>query len=258
MTIHALWTAATGMEALKFKVNVIANNLANSSTNGFKRSTVDFDDILYQYLKQPGTDSPSGLSVGLGTKVSGTTTQQTQGPLMTTENNLDWAVNGIGFFQVLNPVSGQTLYTRNGAFQMDNQGNITDSQGFFLQPQITIPPGSTAFNVGADGTVYAQLPGADSLTQIGKVQLTRFTNPAGLQAMGNSDFTKTAASGDPINGEPMTEGFGQVVGMSLEASNVEIVTEMVDLVATQKAYDTSSKVITTADKMGDTANGLIR
>jgi len=196
--------------------------------------------------------------VGLGTKVSGTTIQHIQGPLMTTENNLDWAIDGIGFFQVLNPISGQTSYTRNGAFQIDNQGNITDANGLFLQPQTTIPPGSTAFNVANDGTVYAQLPGADSLTQIGKVQIARFPNASGLQAVGSSDFMKTAASGDPIVGDPMTEGFGKVVGRALEASNVEIVTEMVDLVATQKAYDTSSKVITTADKMGDTANGLIR
>ena len=258
MTIHALWTAATGMEALKFKVNVIANNLANSSTNGFKRSTVNFDDILYQYLKEPGTDSPGGISVGLGTKVAGTTIQHIQGPLITTENNLDWAVNGEGFFQVLNPISGQTTYTRNGAFQIDNQGNITDSNGYFVQPQITIPPGSTAFHIGIDGVVYAQLPGAQTLTQIGKVQLARFNNAAGLQAIGSSNFQKTAASGDPTLGDPMTEGFGQIIGRSLEASKVEIVTEMVDLVATQKAYDTSSKVVTTADKMGDTANGLVR
>jgi flagellar basal-body rod protein FlgG len=164
----------------------------------------------------------------------------------------------VGFFQVQNPISGQTLYTRNGAFKVDNQGNITDMNGFFLQPQITIPPGSTAFHIGIDGTVYAQLPGAESLTQIGKAQLARFPNPAGLQATGNSDFIKTAASGDAIIGDPMTEGFGKIVGRALEASNVEIVKEMVDLVATQKSYDTTSKVISTADKMAETANGIVR
>lgn len=258
MTIHAMWTAATGMEALKFKVNVIANNLANASTNGFKKSAVDFDDILYQYLKQPGTDSPGGISVGLGTKVSGTTIQHIQGPLTITDNNLDWAIDGVGFFQVQNPISGETLFTRNGAFKIDNQGNITNNDGFFIQPQVTIPPGSTSFHVGIDGTVYAKLPGAESLTQIGKVQLARFSNAAGLEANGSSTFRKTAASGDAIVGDPMTEGMGKVVGRALEASNVEIVKEMVDLVVTQKAYDTTSKVVSTADKMMDTANGLAR
>ena len=258
MSIHALWTAATGMEALKFKVNVTANNLSNAGTNGFKRATVDFDDILYQYLKQPGQDSPNGISVGLGTKVSGTTIHHMQGSMIQTQNNLDWAVDGIGFFQVLDQVSGNTYYTRNGAFKTDNEGRITDMNGFMLQPAITIPPGSTAYHIGIDGTFFARLPGSEAMTEIGKVQMARFTNPSGLQAIGQSNFERTAASGEPIVGNPLTEGFGKIQGRMLEASNVEIVKEMVDLVATQKAYDTTSKVVTTADKMMDTANGLAR
>jgi len=256
--IHALWTAATGMESMKFKIDVIANNLANVNTDGFKRTDVDFSDLLYQYLKKPGDESPTGWGIGLGTKVAGTTILHNQGSLATTENNLDWAINGIGFFQVTDPVSGETFYTRRGNFKLNKEGKVVTTEGMAVTPEINVPSDATSYHIGDDGFVWVQQAGSGLLSQLTQVQLARFPNPSGLEAIGNSLYRVTTASGDPTAGNPKQTGFGSIIGRALEASNVQIVTEMVDLIATQKAFDTNSKVITVSDKMMDTANNLSR
>lgn len=257
--MHALYTAASGMEALKFKLDVIANNLSNTQTHGFKRSTAEFTDLLYQYWRAPGAlDNPSGVSYGLGARVAATNVQHRQGSLQVTENNLDWAINGVGFFAVTDPLSGERLFTRKGAFKINNNGEVVTADGYRLDPNITIPPGTTSFHVGQDGTVWANQPGTGILTELGRITLARFPNPAGLEARGNSLFGVTSSSGDPEDGQPAQNGFGQIIGRALEQSNVQIVSEMVDLIVTQKAFDTNSKVVSAADKMMDTANNLSR
>ena len=257
--MHALWTAASGMESLKFKIDVIANNLSNTQTDGYKRSDAEFTDLLYQYWRQPGAiDNPSGVSYGLGSRVAGTNFEHTQGSLTVTNNNLDWAIDGIGFFAVLDPGTGERLYTRKGSFKMNNNGQIVTADGYTLEPAITIPPGTTDFHIARDGAVWAAQPGTGLLSELGRITLTRFNNPAGLRARGNSLYSATASSGNPEEGQPVQNGFGQIHGRALEASNVQIVTEMVDLITTQKAFDTNSKVINVADKMMDTANNLSR
>lgn len=260
--IHALWTAATGMEAMKFKIDVIANNLANTNTDGFKRTVVEFNDLLYQYLRAPGAqgqqESPTGQGVGLGTKVAGTTVQHQQGSLQVTENNLDWAIDGMGFFQVRDQLSGETLYTRKGSFKLNQEGSVVTNEGLLLDPQITIPPDATSFQITAEGFIFAQLPGQTQPSNIGQVNLARFPNPAGLMSRGNGLFVQSGSSGDPVVAPPKTSGMGAIVPRALESSNVEIVKEMVDLIATQKTFDTNSKVISVTDKMMDSANQLTR
>lgn len=255
----SLWTAATGMESMKFKIEVIANNLANTNTDGFKRTEVDFSDLLYQYKRMPTLqDSPTGQSVGLGARVAGTTIQHKQGSLKVTENQLDWAINGSGFFRVLDPISGQPFYTRNGAFKLDDQGRLTYGNGYLLEPTVQLQPSQTFSHISEDGRVWVREAGVAILTQLGQLNITVFPNPSGMQAMGNSMYMETAASGAPIIGPPKQNGAGAMVGGSLETSNVQIVHEMVDLIATQKAFDTNSKVISVSDKMMDTANNLTR
>ncbi|PIQ24957.1 flagellar basal-body rod protein FlgG [bacterium (Candidatus Blackallbacteria) CG17_big_fil_post_rev_8_21_14_2_50_48_46] len=257
--MHALWTAATGMEALKFKIDVIANNLSNTQTEGFKRSDAEFTDLLYQYYRRPGSvDNPSGIHYGLGSRIAGTNVVHQQGSLQSTNNNLDWAIDGIGFFSVLDPISGQRFYTRKGLFKLNNNGQVVNADGYTLDPNITIPPGTTDFHIDRTGVFWATQPGTGLLSQLGNITLTRFPNPAGLEARGNSLFAESSASGSPEQGQPAQNGFGQIHGRALESSNVQIVTEMVDLITTQKAFDTNSKVITVADKMMDTANNLSR
>lgn len=257
--MHALWTAASGMEALKFKIDVIANNLSNTQTDGFKRADAEFTDLLYQYWRKPGSlDNPTGVSTGLGTRVAGTNINHTQGSLQVTNNNLDWAIDGQGFFAVTDPNTGDRLFTRRGGFKLNNNGQIVTNDGFYLDPAITIPPGTSAYHIDRYGTVWAEQPGTGLLTQLGQITLTIFPNPAGLEARGNSMYSATSASGDPQDGQAGQNGYGVIHGRALEASNVQIVTEMVDLITTQKAFDTNSKVITVADKMMDTANNLSR
>lgn len=256
--IHALWTAASGMQAMKFKIDVIANNISNSNTDGFKRAEVEFSDLLYQYLKKPGTDSPTGTAYGLGTRIAGTTTQHRQGPLQQTERNLDWAIDGVGFFTVINPLTSEKFFTRKGEFKINNQGQITNSDGFLLEPAVAIPQGTSDFHVALDGIVWANQPGSGLLQQIGQITIARFANPSGLEAMGKSLYRETVASGNPEEAQPGQQGFGTIQGRALESSNVEIVREMVDLISTQKAFDTNSKIISVSDKMMDTANNLSR
>lgn len=255
----SLWTAATGMESMKFKIEVIANNLANTNTDGFKRSEVEFSDLLYQYKRSPAqNDSPTGTSVGLGVRVAGTTTQHKQGSMKVTENQMDLAVNGQGFFRFLDPINNTTVYSRNGAIKQDDQGRFVNSQGFILDPAVTLSTDQLYSHVSEDGRVWARQPGTGILNQVGQINISTFPNPAGLQSVGNSSYMITGASGNEINGTPKSNGLGSLISGSLEGSNVQIVHEMVDLITTQKAFDTNSKAVTVSDKMMDTANNLTR
>jgi flagellar basal-body rod protein FlgG len=250
------------MEALKTKIDVIANNLSNTQTHGFKKTETEFNDLLYQYMRKPGAlgvlDNPSGIGFGLGARVAGTNIRHSQGSLQVTENNLDWAIDGVGFFAVLDQNTGERLFTRKGLFKLNNNGQVVNADGYVLDPAINIPPGTTSYHIGQDGAVWANQPGTGLLTEIGRITLTRFPNPAGLEAKGNSLYGVTTSSGDPEDGQPGQNGFGLVIGRALEQSNVQIVSEMVDLITTQKAFDTNSKVINVADKMMDTANNISR
>jgi len=247
------------MESMKFKIEVIANNLANTNTDGFKRTEVDFADLLYQYKKGPALqDNPTGISVGLGVKVAGTDIQHKQGSLKVTENQMDWAIDGAGFFKLLDPINNQQVYTRNGSFKQDDQGKIVNSQGYVLDPPVTVTANQSFSHISEDGRMWVAEAGSGILSPVAQMNLANFPNPAGLQAIGNSNYIITAASGAEIIGPPKQQGIGSIIGGSLEASNVQIVHEMVDLIATQKAFDTNSKAITVSDKMMDTANNLTR
>lgn len=254
--IHAIWTAATGMQAQQMRIDTIANNLSNVNTTSYKRSTVDFQDLLYQTINQPGTDS-AGVQIGLGVRPVAVTKLYEQGNLQITNNPLDMAIDGDGFFQVTQS-NGQVAYTRDGSFKLDSQGRLVTSTGAPLEPPINIPPGTQGVTVRADGTVFGTTPGNTEQQILGNVLLTTFTNPSGLQALGNNLLVETSASGAPRQLQPTLDGAGKLRQGALEASNVELVREMVMMIATQKAYDTSSKAITVSDKMMETANQLQR
>lgn len=250
----ALWTAKTGLDAQQTRMQVISNNLANTNTTGFKRDRAVFQDLLYQTLRQPGAQSsqntqlPSGLSVGTGVRVVSTEKLFIQGNLTRTEDALDLAIQGRGFFEVLKP-DGGLAYTRDGSFQLDSQGQLVNASGYVLQPNISVPQNAESITIGADGTVTALLPGATGVTQVGAVTLTDFMNPAGLQAIGGNLFNETAASGAPIQGTPGISGLGSLIQGSVETSNVNIVEELVSMIETQRAYEISSKAISTTDGM---------
>lgn len=254
--IHAIWTAATGMQAQQMRIDTIANNLSNVNTTAYKRSNVDFQDLLYQTINQPGADN-AGVQVGLGVRPVAVTKIYHQGNLQITENALDLAIDGDGFFQVRRP-DGTVAYTRDGSFKLDAEGNLVTSGGLQLEPQIQFPAGTSNIYISTNGQVAAQLPGQPEQAPIGQINLVRFPNPAGLQAMGNNLVLQTAASGEPIIGPADIEGMGRIRQGALETSNVELVREMVMMIATQKAYDTSSKAINVSDKMMETANNLQR
>ena len=253
--IHAIWTAATGMQAQQMRIDTIANNLSNVNTTSYKRSMVDFQDLLYQTVTQPGTDA-AGVQIGLGVRPVAVTKLYEQGNLQITNNPLDHAIDGDGFFKVNLP-NGQFAYTRDGSFKLDSTGQLVTSGGAAIEPAITIPPGSTGVVVRQDGAVFVT-NAENQQTQIGQISLFRFPNPAGLQAIGNNLMLATSASGDELAGIPTQVGFGKLRQGALEASNVELVREMVMMIATQKAYDTSSKAIAVSDKMMETANNLQR
>ncbi|MEG0063210.1 MAG: flagellar basal-body rod protein FlgG, partial [Pseudomonas sp.] len=235
-------------------LTTISNNLANVSTTGFKRDRAEFQDLLYQIKRQPGAQStqdselPSGLQVGTGVRIVGTQKNFTAGSLQTTEQPLDMAINGRGFFQILQP-DGTTSYTRDGTFHLDSNGQIVNASGFALEPAIVIPNDAQTFTVGNDGTVSVTLPGNAASQVIGNLQTADFINPAGLQAVGNNLFLETAASGAPQVGTPGLAGFGTTLQNTLETSNVSTVEEMVNMITTQRAYEMNSKVISTADQM---------
>ena len=252
--LPALWVAKTGLSAQDTNLTTISNNLANVSTTGFKRDRAEFQDLRYQIKRQPGAQStqdselPSGLQVGTGVRIVGTQKNFTAGSLQTTEQPLDMAINGRGFFQILQP-DGTTSYTRDGTFHLDSNGQIVNASGFALEPAIVIPNDAQTFTVGNDGTVSVTLPGNAASQVIGNLQTADFINPAGLQAVGNNLFLETAASGAPQVGTPGLAGFGTTLQNTLETSNVSTVEEMVNMITTQRAYEMNSKVISTADQM---------
>jgi flagellar basal-body rod protein FlgG len=252
--IRSLWIAKTGLDAQQTQMDVIANNLANASTSGFKRSRAVFEDLLYQTLRQPGaqtsqqTQLPSGLQIGTGVRPVATERIFTQGNLQQTSNEKDVAIQGAGFFQVLLP-DGTTGYTRDGSFQTDSQGQLVTSSGFVIQPAITVPAGSQSLTVGRDGTVSVTAAGASKPTQVGTLQLSLFINPAGLESRGENLYVETAASGTASNSTPGTNGAGLLSQGYVETSNVNVAEELVNMIQTQRAYEINSKAITTSDQM---------
>lgn len=252
--IRSLWVAKTGLDAQQTQMDVITNNLANVSTNGFKRSRAVFEDLLYQTVRQPGAQSsqqtqlPSGLQLGVGVRPVATERIFTQGNLQQTGNNKDIAINGQGFFQVLLP-DGTTAYTRDGSLQVDNQGQLVTSSGFVIQPAITIPANAQSITVGRDGTVSVTQPGSVAPVQVGSIQLATFINPAGLQALGENLYVETASSGNPGTNAPGTNGAGLLVQGMVETSNVNVAEELVSMIQTQRAYEINSKAINTSDQM---------
>ena len=252
--LPALWVAKTGLSAQDTNLTTISNNLANVSTTGFKRDRAEFQDLLYQIKRQPGAQStqdselPSGLQLGTGVRIVGTQKNFNAGSLQTTEQPLDMAIDGRGFFQILQP-DGTTSYTRDGTFHLDSNGQVVNASGFALEPAIVVPNNAQSFTVGTDGTVSITVPGNSASQVIGNLQTADFINPAGLQAVGNNLFLETAASGAPQVGTPGLNGFGTTLQNTLEASNVSTVEEMVNMITTQRAYEMNSKVISTADQM---------
>ncbi|MBY0578947.1 MAG: flagellar basal-body rod protein FlgG [Burkholderiales bacterium] len=252
--IRSLWISKTGLDAQQIEMDTISNNLANINTNGFKRSRAVFEDLLYQTLRQPGAQSsqqtqlPSGLQIGTGVRSVASERIFTQGNLQQTGNSRDVAINGSGFFQVLMP-DGTTAYTRDGAFQSDNQGQLVTSSGFTVQPAITIPAGTLSITVGQDGTVSVLQSGSNTPVQVGTIQLATFINPAGLQAHGENLYLQTASSGSPTINAPGTNGAGTLNQGYVETSNVNVVEELVSMIQTQRAYEINSKAITTSDQM---------
>lgn len=251
---QALWIAKTGLDAQQTRMSVISNNLANVNTTGYKYSRPIFNDLLYQTVRQPGaqssqnTEIPSGLMVGTGVRTMSTQKFYSQGNIIQTENPLDLAVSGRGFFEVLLP-DGDTAYTRDGTFQLDSQGRMVTSNGYLLQPSITVPANTLSVTVGEDGVVSALVSGSATPTQIGALQLSDFINPAGLQPMGDNLLKETAASGSPTSGSPGLSGLGRTLQGALESSNVNVVEELVNMIETQRAYEMNSKAISTSDQM---------
>ncbi len=246
--IRSLWVAKTGMEGQQTKLDTISNNLANVATNGFKRGGVVFEDLMYQSPNGEAAVLPTGLQVGLGTRVSASTRNFGQGTLQQTTSPLDMAVKGNGFFQVQLP-DGTTGYTRDGSFQTDANGQLVTSAGYPVLPGITIPANATGIAVAQDGTVNVTLPGQAAPQAVGQLQLAGFANPAGLDPRGGNLFAETAASGGPNAGAPGANGLGSLQQGFLEGSNVNVVEELVAMIATQRAYELNSKAIQTSDQM---------
>lgn len=252
--IRSLWIARTGLDAQQTSLDVIANNLANVSTNGFKRQRPVFEDLLYQTLRQPGAQSsqstqiPSGLQIGTGARPVSTASIFNQGSLLQTGNSLDVAIDGAGFLQVLLP-DGTTAYTRDGSFQRDNQGQMVTSSGYPVQPSITIPSNAITITIANDGVVSVTQPGTSATTQVGTLQLATFINNAGLQRIGENLFLETASSGSPTPSSPGTNGAGVLNQNYVETSNVNVAEELVSMIQTQRAYELNSKVISTSDQM---------
>jgi len=252
--IRSLWIARTGMDAHQTQLDVITNNLANVSTNGFKRARAVFEDLLYQTMRQPGALNtqqntiPSGLQIGTGVRPVATERIHTQGNLQQTGNSLDIAVQGEGFFQIQMP-DGTLAYTRDGAFQKDSQGVMVTSSGFPVQPQITIPPDAVSLTIGRDGVVSALQSGQAAPTQIGQLQLATFVNTGGLQSVGENLYVETASSGTPTPNTPGANGAGLINQGFVETSNVNVVEELVNMIQTQRAYEINSRAIQTSDEM---------
>jgi len=251
---QSLWIAKTGLDAQQTKLSTIANNLANASTAGFKKSRAVFEDLLYQNVRQVGAQSsadtqlPSGLMLGLGVRTVATEKLFNQGNLVETGNAFDMAIEGRGFFEALMP-DGSQAFTRDGSFQVDAQGQMVTSSGYVVQPAITIPEGAQSISVAADGTVSVVIPGSSIATQVGNLQVTDFINPAGLQPLGKNLFAETASSGTPSAGNPGLNGLGTIMQGFIESSNVNVVEELVNMIETQRAYEINSRAISTSDQM---------
>lgn len=252
--IRSLFTAATGMVAQQLNLDVVANNLANVNTTGYKKSRADFQDLMYQIIEEPGVasaqpgSSPTGIQVGLGVRSAAVGKLHSQGDFQSTENPFDVAIEGDGMFQVTLP-TGETVYTRSGAFKLNESGSLVTSDGYELSPSITIPPDAVSVTIAADGTVSVKQPNNTTLSQVGNIQLAKFQNPAGLRARGKNLFDETEASGTPTLDTPGQNGVGTLAQGFLESSNVSVVEEIVQMVTGQRAYEANSKVIQTADQL---------
>ena len=251
---QALWIAKTGLEGQQNRLSVVSNNLANVNTTGYKRSRAVFEDLLYQNLRQAGgqtsedTELPSGLSLGTGVRTVATQKLHTQGNFVQTNNTFDLAIQGKGFFQILKP-NGDMGYSRNGEFQVNSAGQLVNSSGYRVQPDIIIPENALSITIGSDGIVSVTQPGNPAPAQVGTIQIANFVNPAGLQSIGGNLYLETGASGAPVVGNPDSNNLGSLIQGSIESSNVNVVEELVNMIETQRAYEMNSKAISTADQM---------
>lgn len=261
--IRALWTAASGMQAQQLNIDVVAHNLANVNTAGFKKSRADFEDLMYQTIKSAGAPSttttqvPTGIQIGLGAKPASVTKIFTEGNISQTGNDLDIAIEGRGFFQIQQP-DGTTAYSRAGTFKKDSQGRVVTSDGYPMLPEIVIPSNATRISVGNDGTVSVMQPGQNAPTTVGNMVLATFSNPSGLSSVGKNLYVESDASGTPTTGTPGQDGIGTVSQGYLEMSNVSVMEEMVNMIIGQRAYEVNSKAVQTADEMLQLANNLRR
>jgi len=261
--IRSLYTASTGMKAQQLQIDTTSNNISNVNTIGYKKQRAEFADLFYQTMQYAGTStsattqSPTGIEVGLGVRPTAITKIFTQGNFKETSNNLDLAITGRGFFQVQLP-DGTISYTRNGAFKLDGEGNVVNSDGYLLVPEIVVPEDATQISIGVDGTVSVLQAGDTQMNEIGQIEIATFINPAGLHSLGDNNFINTNASGDAILGVPGLNGFGQIRQGFVEMSNVQLVEEMTDLITGQRAYEANSKAIVTSDEMLQTVNQLKR
>jgi len=261
--IRALFTATSGMQAETLNIDVIANNLANISTTGFKKSRTEFQDLIYQTLREPGarstisTEIPSGIQVGLGVKPVAVNRIFTQGNFKHTGNPLDMVIEGDGFFQINLP-DGNIAYSRSGNYSLDSTGRIVTQDGYPMEPSLTIPADATSITIGSDGTVSIVRPGENTATEVGTIQLAKFINPAGLKSTGKNLFLNTQSSGDPIQGTPGLQGFGTINQGFQEMSNVDIVEELVEMIVAQRSYETNARTIRASDEMLNRAINLGR
>ncbi len=261
--MRGLYTAATGMNAQQTNIDMISNNLSNVNTTGFKKSRVNFQDLMYQQTRQPGTPNaqgaeiPVGTEIGHGTKLAATQKLFTPGSPQSTDNPLDLIIEGEGFFEVLKP-DGSIAYTRDGSFRQDSDGRLVTADGHPLQPEIFVPENATSVSITSDGTVSAQIAGEPEPNQLGQIELVNFSNPAGLNSTGRNLYTESVSSGQPMMGVPGEGGFGTISQGYLEMSNVKVVEEMVNMITAQRAYETNSRTIQAADDMLNTANQLKR
>ncbi|HRD70272.1 MAG TPA: flagellar basal-body rod protein FlgG [Legionella sp.] len=250
----ALWVSKSGLEAQDKHIATIANNLANVNTTGFKKGRALFEDLIYQNLRQAGAQStqnsqiPTGINMGTGVRMVATEKMFAQGGIQNTQNTLDMAIQGRGFLTILLP-DGTQAYTRDGSFKTDNTGQLVTSNGYPLQPTMTIPEQTTSITIGNDGTVSVTVAGSNTPSVLGNIQLTDFINPAGLQPMGQNLFIETAASGTPLTDDPGKSGLGSILQGSLEASNVNVVEELVNMIQAQRSYEITAKSIQTVDSM---------
>ncbi|HHN63772.1 MAG TPA: flagellar basal-body rod protein FlgG [Nitrospirae bacterium] len=261
--LRSLFIAATGMEAQKLNIDVIANNLANTNTAGYKKSRADFQELMYQELASPGATSsegsqlPSGIQIGLGVKPVAVQKVFQQGDLVKTGNSLDLAIEGNGFFQITKP-DGEIAYTRAGTFKLDSEGRIVNSEGYALEPEITIPADAIQITIGSDGRVSVIQPGSNVPNEVGQIEIAKFPNPGGLKSIGKNLFVETASSGAPTTSTPGADGLGTIQQGFIELSNVNVVEEMIQMIVSQRAYELNSKAVQAADEMLQVTNNMRR